>query len=168
MSAVVGLALGIALLSNTLSKAAPSLVVAAKRSSAPAFTLKDSSGRDVRLADYQGKVVLLNFWATWCGPCKAEIPWFVEFEKKYQNAGLVVVGVSMDEDGWKSVRPYMDTMHVSYRVLLADESVAAKYGGIESLPLTLLIDRQGLLAARHIGLTSKRNYEDDVLQLIHN
>ena len=164
MSAVVGLVLGIALLSTPLSKAAPSLVESAKRSAAPAFTLKDSSGRDVRLADYQGKVVLLNFWATWCGPCKAEIPWFVEFEKKYQNEGLVVLGVSMDEDGWKSVRPYLDKMTVSYKPLLGDESVAAKYGGIESLPLTLLIDRQGRIAARHVG----RNYEDDVLQLIHN
>ncbi len=139
---------------------------APKRSIAPVFALKDSSGKDVRLGDLKGKVVLLNFWATWCGPCKAEIPWFNEFQRKQASTGLVVLGVSMDEEGWKVVRPYLQKMAVNYQVVLGGDDVAAKYGGIDSLPLTLLIDREGRIAARHVGLTSKSNYEDDIAQLL--
>ncbi|MEO8129009.1 MAG: TlpA disulfide reductase family protein [Bryobacteraceae bacterium] len=164
--AAAGLLMGAVLLSGSLSKAAPSLLPAPKRSIAPIFVLKDPSGKDVRLGDFKGKVVLLNFWATWCGPCKAEIPWFNEFQKKHASAGLAVLGVSMDEEGWKVVRPYLQKMAVSYQVALGDEGVAAKYGGIDSLPLTLLIDREGRIAARHVGLTSKSNYEDDIAQLL--
>jgi peroxiredoxin len=164
--AFVGLIAGVALLSGGPSEAAPSLTTVAKRAAAPTFTLKDSTGKELRLTDYRGKVVLLNFWATWCGPCKADIPWFAEFQKKYESTGLVVLGVSMDEDGWKVVRPYVDKMHMTYRVLLGDESVAAKYGGIESLPLTLMIDREGRIAARHVGLTTKSNFEQDIVELL--
>lgn len=164
--AFAGLVFGVALLCVGLTEAAPSLLAVAKRTAAPTFTLKDSAGTDVRLSDYKGKVVLLNFWATWCGPCKAEIPWFIVFDRKYQSGGLVVLGVSMDEAGWNVVRPYSDKMHVSYRVLLGDGGVAAKYGGIESLPLTLMIDREGRIAARHVGLTSKSNFEQDIVELI--
>ena len=77
------------------------------RKPAANFTLADANGAKVALADYKGKVVLLNFWATWCGPCKVEIPWFVEFNKTYKDRGLAVVGVSLDDDGWKSVKPYL-------------------------------------------------------------
>jgi len=164
--AAAGALMGAGLLSGSLSKAAPSLVPAPKRSIAPVFALKDSSGKDVRLGDLKGKVVLLNFWATWCGPCKAEIPWFNEFQRKQASTGLVVLGVSMDEEGWKVVRPYLQKMAVSYQVVLGDDGVAAKYGGIESLPLTFLIDRDGRIAARHVGLTSKSNYEEDIAQLL--
>jgi len=128
--------------------------------------LKDSNGKDVKLADLKGKVVLLNFWATWCGPCKAEIPWFNEFQEKQSSGGLMVLGVSMDEEGWKVVRPYLQKMAVNYQVVLGGDDVAAKYGGIDSLPLTLLIDREGKIAARHVGLTSKGNYEEDIAQLL--
>lgn len=81
---------------------------------------------------------------------------------------MLVVGVSMDEDGWKVVRPYLDRMHMSYQVLLGDEAVAAQYGGIESLPLTLIIDREGRIAARHVGLTSKSNFERKIRELLQS
>src|SRR5271154_3517735 len=74
---------------------------------APDFTVNDSTGATLRLSDYKGKVVLLNFWATWCGPCKVEIPWFIEFEQAYRDQRFAVIGISLDDDGWKSVRPYL-------------------------------------------------------------
>jgi peroxiredoxin len=139
---------------------------AAERKTAPEFTLHDASGASVKFSDYRGKTVLLNFWATWCGPCKLEIPWFMEFEKKYRDQGFAVVGVSMDEDGWKVVTPYVQKMGMNYRVLLGNEALAKLYGGIEGLPTTFIVDRTGKIAATHTGIVSKSTYEQEVLQLI--
>jgi peroxiredoxin len=133
---------------------------------APDFTLEDAGGAKIRLSDYQGKVVLLNFWATWCPPCKAEIPWFEEFQRTYAGQGLVVIGISMDGDGWKAVRPYMDATKINYRVAIGDAPLAGRYGGVESLPETLLIDREGRIAARHAGIVSKSDYEGELVQLL--
>ena len=137
-----------------------------ERKAAPDFALPDASGATVRLSAYKGKVVLLNFWATWCGPCKVEIPWFVEFEKMYQDRGLAVVGVSMDEDGWQAVKPYVAKNNIRYRILLGDEPVAKLYDGLESLPVTVLIDRKGNIAAQHLGLIGRRAYEDEIRDLL--
>ena len=134
--------------------------------SAPDFSLKDASGADIRLSDCQGKVVLLNFWATWCPPCKAEIPWFEEFQRTYANQGLVIIGISMDEDGWKSVRPYMEATKINYRVAIGDDALAQKYGRVESLPETLLIDRDGRIAARHVGIVEKSVYESEIVRIL--
>jgi peroxiredoxin len=133
---------------------------------APNFTLKDSDGRAVSLTDYKGKVVLLNFWATWCGPCKIEIPWFVEFEQKYKDRGFAVLGVSMDEDGWEVVKPYLAKSKINYRILLGNDDVAKQYGGVESLPTTLVIDRTGTIHSKHEGLVSKSEYEKDIMALL--
>ena len=89
------------------------------RKTAPEFALKDSNGQTVHLADYKGKVVLLDFWATWCGPCKVEIPWFIEFEQQFKDRGFAVLGVSMDEDGWDAVKPYIEDHKINYRVCWA-------------------------------------------------
>ena len=136
------------------------------RKPAPVFTLKDADGRDVKLADYKGKVILLNFWATWCGPCKFEIPWFIEFEKQYKDRGFAVLGVALDEEGWGVVKPYISDKKVNYRVVMGSDSVAQLYGGIESLPTTFLIDRQGRIASTHIGLQAKSNFEDEIKALL--
>src|SRR5580658_2118279 len=138
-----------------------------ERKTAPEFALKDSNGQTVHLADYKGKVVLLDFWATWCGPCKIEIPWFIEFEQQFKDRGFAVLGVSMDEDGWDAVKPYMDDLKINYRVLLGNEQVSDIYGGVDSLPTTLLIDRQGKIASVHIGLAmGKEEFRNDIDHLL--
>ncbi len=129
---------------------------------APDFTLTDAAGLPVRLSDLRGQVVLLNFWATWCKPCMIEIPWFVEFQRKYGERGLVVLGVSLDEDGWKSVRPFLERQHVNYRVMIGGDGVTSLFGGIDSLPATLLIDRQGRIASTHVGLAAQNAYEAEI------
>jgi peroxiredoxin len=142
----------------------------ARRSSAkpaPEFSLKDANGQTVRLADYRGKVVLLDFWATWCGPCKIEIPWFMEFEKEFKNQGFAVLGVSMDEDGWSAIKPYVQNMKMNYRVLLGNDAISTAYGGLDSLPTTLLIDREGGIASTHVGVSmGKEEFKDAIVKLL--
>jgi len=133
-----------------------------ERKPAPEFSLQDSSGKTAHLKDYAGKVVLLDFWATWCHGCKLEIPWFSEFEKKYGAQGLAVIGVSMDEGGWKVVKPFLAQTHVPYRMLLGDDAMAKHYG-IGNLPDTFLIDRQGRVAAVYKeGLVDKDDVQANI------
>lgn len=139
-----------------------------ERKPAPAFKLKDSSGAEAKLSDYKGKVVLLNFWATWCGPCQVEIPWFEEFEQKYKDRGFAVLGVSFDDDGWISVRPYMAAHKINYRIALGSDELSQIYGGVDSLPTSFLIDRSGRIAAMHVGLVDKRDYQDEILKLLED
>lgn len=139
----------------------PRLVFAAPetRKAAPDFTLNDAAGAPVRLSEFRGKVVLLSFWATWCVPCRTEIPWFIEFQKAYRERGLVVLGVSLDDDGWKPVKPYIQEMKIDYPVMIADKDTALSYGGLNSIPVTLIIDKAGRIAVTHLGLCPKDEYE---------
>ena len=137
-----------------------------ERKPAPDFTLKDADGKPVKLSDYRGKVVLLNFWATWCGPCKIEIPWFMDFEQQYKDKNFAVLGISLDEDGWESVKPYISAKKINYRVVIGTEQVAQLYGDVDSLPTTFMIDREGRVAAVHVGLVSKNDYIHDILDLL--
>jgi peroxiredoxin len=138
----------------------------AKRKQAPGFSLKDANGDTVNLADYKGKVVLVNFWATWCGPCEEEIPWFVEFEQKYRDRGFAVIGISMDDDGWKAVKPYIASHKINYPVMIGSETVAQKFGATDYLPTSFILDRQGRIAVGHVGLIDKRDYLNEIIKLI--
>lgn len=121
----------------------------------------------MKLSDLRGKVVVLNFWATWCGPCALEIPWFIEFEQQFKSRGLEIVGVSMDEDGWKAIKPYVAAHKLNYRVLLGNDSVGQLYGGVDSLPTTFVIDREGRLAyPPHVGLPGKNEYLNEIQTLL--
>ena len=131
----------------------------------PDFVLDDATGKSIRLSELKGKVLLLNFWATWCGGCQVEIPWFVEFQNKYRQRGLAVVGVSMDADGWKSVRPYLKEKSVNYSIVIGNEELAKQYG-VEAMPVTLLLDRDGKIAALHVGLVSKNDYQAEIEALL--
>ena len=167
--ALVGAALlAVSSCSTPKASAGSASVHAAKnRKPAAAFTLMDSGGKSVQLADYRGKVVLLNFWATWCGPCGIEIPWFVEFEQQYKAQGFAVLGVSMDEEGWQAVKPFMAEHKINYRILLGNDSVSQLYGGLDALPTTFVIDRDGNVAfPPHIGLISKNDYVNEIQSLL--
>jgi peroxiredoxin len=134
---------------------------------APDFTLTDSTGSPIKLSAYKGKVVLLDFWATWCHGCKVEIPWYVEFQNKYRDDGLTAIGVSMDDDGWKSVKPFLKEHQLSYPVVIGNQDLANRYGGLTSLPMTLLIDRSGKIAESHAGVVDKDAFENKIKALLH-
>jgi peroxiredoxin len=143
------------------------LTQVAERQDAPHFTLPDADGGNAMLADYTGRVLLLNFWATWCGPCKVEMPWFVDFEDRYGDEGFAVVGVSVDEPGWEIVRPFLENQPLNYRIALADTPERlAPFGEMYVLPKSWLIDREGRIAAEHIGLVDFDSIEGQIQELL--
>ena len=135
------------------------------RKPAPSFALSDAKGVPIRLSDYKGQVVLLDFWATWCGGCKVEIPWYTEFQNKYKTRGLAVIGVSMDEDGWKSVKPFLEKTKLNYPIVIGNQELANSMA-LEAMPMTLLIDQIGKIAASHVGLVDKDKFESEIQQLL--
>jgi peroxiredoxin len=137
----------------------------AERKKAPDFVLTDADGKTVKLAELKGRVVLVNFWATWCEGCQVEIPWFVEFQKKQGERGLSVVGVSVDDEGWTVVKPWIQEKKVNYPIVLGDEELKKRFG-VRALPVTLLIDRSGNVAAVHEGLVNKEGCEKDLERLL--
>jgi cytochrome c biogenesis protein CcmG/thiol:disulfide interchange protein DsbE len=136
------------------------------RHPAPDFALKDADGKTVHPADYKGKVLLLDFWATWCPPCKIEIPWFMDMQRRNKDKGFEVLGVAMDDNGWEDVKPFLADLKVNYRVVVGTDETAKEYGGVDALPTTFLIDREGRIAAVHVGLASRKDFEDGVEELL--
>ena len=141
------------------------LAPAGERKPAPAFSVKDSAGNEVNLTQFRGKTLVLDFWATWCHGCKQEIPWFVEFDKKYRSTGLAVVGVAMDDDGWKVVAPFIKSAGVPYQIVLGDEKTSKSFH-IEGMPDTFLIDSQGRIAAVYNGMVDRENIENNIKSLL--
>jgi peroxiredoxin len=133
-----------------------------KGKSAPEFSLEALDGKTVRLADFRGKGVLLNFWATWCQPCKIEMPWFEELQREYRSQGLQVVGIAMDDASKEDIAKFAKEMGVNYPILLGKEAVGDAYGGVQFLPSTFFIDRDGKVVDRIFGLRSRSEIEDDI------
>jgi thiol-disulfide isomerase/thioredoxin len=134
--------------------------------SAPDFTLQSLAGKPVSLSDFRGKPVVLNFWATWCGPCKIEMPWFVDFQKQYGPAGVQFLGVAMDDAKTEDIAEFAKSMNVNYPILIGKESVGDAYGGVQFLPETFYIDRSGKVVDKAFGLKGRGEIEDDIKKIL--
>lgn len=135
---------------------------------APDFVLKDISGKDVKLSDFRGKIVILNFWATWCGPCRKEIPDFIDMQTQYSKDGLQFVGISLDAEGAEAVNRYISKTKINfnYPILVGNNDIADKFGGMNAIPVTFLIDRKGLIRNHYIGMRQKSDLESMALALL--
>jgi thiol-disulfide isomerase/thioredoxin len=151
--------------------AAPSASAACMANAKPAnfdFTMKDVDGNEVSLSAYKGKVVLLNFWATWCGPCKAEIPGFVRIQEKYRDKGLVIVGYSVDDTAEKA-KAYASQYKMNYPILLGEgrEDVQDAYGPIWGIPASFIISKEGKVCRKHMGIAPEAVFEKEVAALLN-
>ncbi len=154
------------------AQAAETFVSPLQGKPAPAFTLNDLSGKKVSLADYRGKAVLLNFWATWCAPCKVEIPWFIKLREQYASQGFEILGVSSDDldkdDKAKlftekaEIAKFVEQQKMTYPVLLDADAISNPYGGVDSLPTSFFIDRNGTVVAQTVGLAPRDEIEADI------
>jgi thiol-disulfide isomerase/thioredoxin len=142
---------------------------------APDVTFKDLDGKDVTLASLRGKVVVVNFWATWCEPCRVEIPWLMGFQQKYAGQGFTMLGVAMDDDGKISVDPFLKStrfdvggqqLPMNYPIVIGNDDIADKFGGMLGLPTSLVITRDGKIAKRYIGLVNEPDLEKEIKSLL--
>ena len=137
-------------------------VALSRGDSLPPINLPDAEGKAWTSRDLEGKAVLLNFWATWCAPCRREMPLFDEMQRKYEDQGFTVMAVSVDREGWDVVRPYIDDLKPSYPVFVADESITRAFGEINTLPTTYFVHRNGTIYARHVGELSRSHAIRDI------
>jgi cytochrome c biogenesis protein CcmG/thiol:disulfide interchange protein DsbE len=142
---------------------------------APDVTFKDLQGKDVRLADLKGKVVVINFWATWCEPCQIEIPWMIGFQEKYADKGFTLLGVAMDDEGKSVVGPYVEKtqfdvdgkkMVMNYPIVIGSDDLSSKFGGLIGLPTTVVLGRDGKVHKRFLGLVSHDELEKEIKELL--
>jgi thiol-disulfide isomerase/thioredoxin len=131
------------------------------------FSLPDINGKTVKLSDFKGKTVVLNFWATWCGPCKKEIPDFIELQNQYGKDGVQFIGVAIDQEGLPVVKPYAEINKMNYPVLIGNDEVFAKFGGSNAIPVTMLIDKKGAIRNTYVGAKPKQALEDMLVALTH-
>jgi thiol-disulfide isomerase/thioredoxin len=151
---------------------APQFISPLKGKPAPAFTLEDLSGKKVSLSSYKGKAVLINFWATWCGPCKIETPWLVELHDKYASKGFEILGISADDldhddkkleaNEKKDIAHAAEQLHIDYPVLIDGATLSKPYDGLDAMPTSYFVDKNGTVVAAQLGLTSKDDIENNI------
>lgn len=144
----------------------PSAMTETELSIAPDFSLLDLDGKTVRLSDFNGQVRIVDFWATWCPPCRKEIPHFQALHEKYGTGGLTVIGVALDETGAEVVRPFVEEQRMTYTSVIGSQDVARQYGGIEAIPTTFVIDKQGKVFRKYVGYRDYETFEADVKTLL--
>ena len=162
---LVGLVMGSTLLMGSAMGPADPRAPAGERKAAPDFSLADAQGKAIQLSHLRGKVVLIDFWATWCHGCQTEIPWFMEFQNKYGSNGLAVVGIAMDDDGWKAVKPFLAARKINYTVVVGNKDIEKLYS-VENPPVAVLIDRAGKIAEVHEGVVERESFEKQIKSLL--
>jgi thiol-disulfide isomerase/thioredoxin len=140
--------------------------VSAQQKKAANFALKSAEGKTFELNKYHGKIVIVNFWATWCGPCRREIPDFIELYRKYKGQGLEIIGISVDEDGWESVTPYVKESGINYPIVLQDDKVVKNYGSFSGIPTTFIVDGNGTILFEQTGTMTKAQLESKIKPLL--
>jgi peroxiredoxin len=132
---------------------------------APEFSLKDVNGLERKLSDFKNKVMIIDFWATWCPPCREEIPHFIDLYNQYKGQGLEIIGIALDQNGERIVREFIAKNKINYTVLLGDNEVSDLYGGIDAIPTTFILDRDGNIKKKYIGYNDKNVFERDIKEL---
>jgi peroxiredoxin len=133
---------------------------------APDFTVNTADGKTLKLSDLKGKAVVINFWATWCPPCKKEIPGFIEVYKQYKSKGLEIIGIALDQKGWDVVKPFIKKEAINYPIAIGDETLTKKYGQINSIPTTFFVNKKGNIVKNHVGYMSKEDFQKEVKDLL--
>jgi cytochrome c biogenesis protein CcmG/thiol:disulfide interchange protein DsbE len=168
---VIGLALALGTVTCTLKKTSETGESSATSGAAPDVTFKDLQGHDVPFSSLKGKVVLMNFWATWCEPCQMEIPWLIDFQQKYASRGFTVLGVAMDDDGAKVVAPFVQDklwdvdgmkMKMNYPIVIGSDEIGEKFGGLLGLPTSVLVSRDGKMVKRTLGLITPGEMDKEI------
>ena len=168
---VIVLALALGAVTCTSRKTNSTSSGAASANAAPDVTFKDLQGHDVPVSSLKGKVVLVNFWATWCEPCQMEIPWLIDFQRKYGSKGFTILGVAMDDDGAKVVAPFVQDklwdvdgtkMKMNYPIVIGTDDVAQKFGGLLGLPTSVLVSRAGKMVKRVLGLITPAELDKEI------
>jgi len=133
---------------------------------APNFKLSTMDGKSIELKSLAGKAVVVNFWATWCGPCRHEIPGMMKIYEKYKAKGLEIIGISVDRGGWKDLKPFLTKSPISYPIVLGGDEVVKAYGGIEAIPTSFFIDRKGNIVSKTVGSLEEEDFEKAVKSIL--
>jgi peroxiredoxin len=166
-TAIMTMVLGGRYLSRYHSHHGAAMVGDVRGMQAPDFELTSLDGKRVKLSDFRGKAVVLNFWATWCPPCKVEMPWFVEFQKQHEKDGLVILGIAMDDSEPQKIAQFTSEMGVNYPVLLGTDKVSEQYGNVEFLPTTFYVDRHGKIFGKAAGLIDRSEIQHDIEHMLN-